>query len=512
MHKYTGKLMIGLITVLLIFIGLNQNISAQDQNLADMIEVRTTDSSNDADAEQMIERLNNVDSRILYETNRSGVSIILMDVPLTDLPEFQHLSGTVPRGWEQSGSTWDDVPGAGGFTTAARMGYSDAGNGHSTINLELHEYAHAVDSYTAGFTFSSTSEFNEIMAAEKNALFGDHQVSEYFDVPSEYFAEVFAMYYLDGKERDKLQSRAPRTYEYIDTLHNRIVTFGEITGNTMTIHWDAHENAESYNVYQDGELVDNVSETEYEATDLETNTNYEFYVEPLNDDGDALFTSFFRHASTSAEPDDSAEEKEAPDVDDSKLEEAISQAEEVPEAERSDDLANALSEAQEMLSESDEGNVEEQSSIDEAAETLLTAIGENSMDEEERPEQDALESSDEEQTEAEASSEESESGEDAVSEEETPENSASEDETSGEETVSEGDQSSETNPEEGASKEDESSDEKSETEEASQVETDEESEAVANPIFDGNHFIFIVAVMLLILAAASAVLIKVLRK
>src|SRR5699024_8279745 len=106
MHKYTGKLMIGLITVLLIFIGLNQNISAQDQNLADMIEVRTTDSSNDA--EQMIERLNNVDSRILYETNRSGVSIILMDVPLTDLPEFQNLSGTVPRGWEQSGSTWDD--------------------------------------------------------------------------------------------------------------------------------------------------------------------------------------------------------------------------------------------------------------------------------------------------------------------------------------------------------------------------------------------------------------------
>ncbi|HIV81119.1 MAG TPA: hypothetical protein H9994_00270, partial [Candidatus Salinicoccus merdavium] len=405
MHKYTGKLMIGLITVLLIFIGLNQNISAQDQNLADMIEVRTTDSSNDADAEQMIERLNNVDSRILYETNRSGVSIILMDVPLTDLPEFQHLSGTVPRGWEQSGSTWDDVPGAGGFTTAARIGYSDAGNGHSTINLELHEYAHAVDSYTAGFTFSSTSEFNEIMAAEKNALFGDHQVSEYFDVPSEYFAEVFAMYYLDGKERDKLQSRAPRTYEYIDTLHNRIVTFGEITGNTMMIHWDAHDNAESYNVYQNGELVDNVSESEYEATDLDTNTNYEFYVEPLDSSDDALFTSFFRHATTAAEPDDSEEEEEAPDVDDSKLEEAISQAEEIPEAERSDDLAEALSEAQDMLSESDEGNVEEQSSIDEAAEALLTAIEQNSMDEEERPEEDVTDASEEEHSESEESTE-----------------------------------------------------------------------------------------------------------
>src|SRR5690625_1786694 len=495
MHKYTGKLMIGLITVLLIFIGLNQNISAQDQNLADMIEVRTTDSSNDADAEQMIERLNNVDSRILYETNRSGVSIILMDVPLTDLPEFQHLSGTVPRGWEQSGSTWDDVPGAGGFTTAARMGYSDAGNGHSTINLELHEYAHAVDRYTAGFTFSSTSEFNEIMAAEKNALFGDHQVSEYFDVPSDYFAEVFAMYYLDGKERDKLQSRAPRTYEYIDTLHNRIVTFGEITGNTMMIHWDAHDNAESYNVYQNGELVDNVSESEYEATDLDTNTNYEFYVEPLDSSGDALFTSFFRHATTAAEPDDSEEEEEAPDVDDSKLEEAISQAEEIPEAERSDDLAEALSEAQDMLSESDEGNVEEQSSIDEAAEALLTAIEQNSMDEEERPEEDVTDASEEEHSESE------ESTEDTAAENDEEETSAEEEE-----------QAEKTAPGEESSEDDNTGEESSSEEESSQVETDEESAAVASPMFDDNYFIFIVAVILLILAVASAVLIRVLRK
>ncbi|SDK60958.1 anthrax toxin lethal factor-related metalloendopeptidase [Lacicoccus qingdaonensis] len=503
MHKYTGKLMTGLIIGLLIFIGLNQNISAQDQNLADMIEVRTTDDSNDAEARQMIERLNNVDSRILYETNRSGVSIILMDVPLTDLPEFQHLSGTVPRGWEQSASTWDDVPGAGGFTTAARIGYSDPGNGHSTINLELHEYAHAVDSYTAGFTFSSTSEFNELMAAEKDALFGDHEVPQYFDVPSEYFAEVFAMYYLGGEERDKLQSRAPQTYDYIDTLHNRIVSFGEITGNTMTIHWDAHDNAESYNIYQNGELVDNVSESEYEATDLETNTNYEFYVEPLNADGDALFTSFFRYAATSAEPDDSEEEEEAPDIDVSKLEEAISQAEEIPEAERSDELNGALDDAQELLSETDEGNVEEQSSVDETAEALLTAIEEASMEEAERPEEDITDSTEEEQSESEDSTEETstedENAEDEVSEEQTGGETA--EETQSEESSSEGDNTAE-----------EGSSEESETGETSQVETDEESETAASPAFDSNYIIFIAAVILLILAVASAVLIKVLRK
>src|SRR5699024_7062456 len=84
--------------------------------------------------------------------NSAGVSIILMDMPLTELPEFDYLSGKVPRGWEKTNSTWDEVPGAGGHTTAARIGYSDPGNGHSTINLELHEYGHAVDSYAAGFT------------------------------------------------------------------------------------------------------------------------------------------------------------------------------------------------------------------------------------------------------------------------------------------------------------------------------------------------------------------------
>src|SRR5699024_42522 len=153
--------------------------------------------------------------------------------------------------------------------------------------------------------FSSTSEFNEIMAAEKNALFGDHQVSEYFDVPSEYFAEVFAMYYLDGKERDKLQSRARRTYEYIDTLHNRIVTFGEITGNTMMMYWDAHAYAESCYVYDNGDLVDNVSVCDYGARYLDTNTHYRIYVGAFDSSGDALFRAFFRRAKTAAERADS---------------------------------------------------------------------------------------------------------------------------------------------------------------------------------------------------------------
>ncbi|MCD2138197.1 anthrax toxin lethal factor-related metalloendopeptidase [Salinicoccus halitifaciens] len=479
MYKPVSKVMVGLMMIGFLMIAWNQQISAQDSNLLEMVEVRTTDSSNNAEAEQMIDRLDNVDSRILYETNQSGVTIILMDVPLTELPEFQHLSGTVPRGWENSGNTWDDVPGAGGFTTAARIGYSDPGNGHSTINLELHEYAHAVDSYTAGFTFSDSSEFREIASAEKDALFGDHAVSEYFDVPSEYFAEAFAMYYLGGEEQSKLQSRAPQTYAYMETLNYRIVSFGEITGNTMTIEWDEYEGADSYNVYQNGEQVANVSEGEYKAEDLETSTNYEFYVEPLDSGGNALFTSFFRYATTSAEPDENGA-GDVSEVDDTKLEEAVAQAMDIPEAERTEELNEALVEANAVLEESKAGNVEDQSEVDEARENLLSAIELNNMPEGERPEEDI------------------ESTEGDTAENEGTETSEEAD------TAQEG---TETSEDEAVTEQEEA-----DTGETEEVETEEESAEVGGSIFNDNQFMFMAIAVLVILAVISAVLIRIVRR
>ncbi len=489
MHKSVSKVIMSLIMISFFTMAVNQQISAQDSNLLEMVEVRTTNSSNNAEAERMIERLDNVDSRILYETNRSGVTIILMDVSLTELPEFQHLSGTVPRGWEGSGNTWDDVPGAGGFTTAARIGYSDPGNGHSTINLELHEYGHAVDSYTAGFTFSDSSEFRQIATAEKGALFGDHPVSEYFDIPSEYFAEAFAMYYLGGEEQSKLQSRAPQTYNYMETLNYKIVSFGDITGNTMTIHWDEYEGADSYNVYQNGEQVANVSGGEYTAEDLETATNYEFYVEALDANGNPLFTSFFRYATTLAEPDENGA-GDVPEVDNTKLEEAVAQAWEIPEAERTGELNEALAGADSVLEESKAGNVEEQSEIDETTESLLNAIEQNELPEGERPEEDITET-----------------GEDAESSGTTEESAESE-----EETVTEEDESAAGSEDETAAEQEETSTEEADSEETGEVETEEESAEVGSSFFDNNNFIIIAAVVLVILAVISAVLIRVVRR
>jgi hypothetical protein len=41
---------------------------------------------------------------------------------MTDLPEFEHLKGQVPGGYEDTGRTWDDVVGACGPVTIAVIG------------------------------------------------------------------------------------------------------------------------------------------------------------------------------------------------------------------------------------------------------------------------------------------------------------------------------------------------------------------------------------------------------
>ena len=66
---------------------------------------------------------------------------------LTDNPTASHLSGMIPRGYVNN-TTWDDVPGLGGSKTVlVKIGASHKGNGHSSVNLELHELAHSIDNY-----------------------------------------------------------------------------------------------------------------------------------------------------------------------------------------------------------------------------------------------------------------------------------------------------------------------------------------------------------------------------
>ncbi|GAB6993753.1 hypothetical protein ACFOU0_03255 [Salinicoccus sesuvii] len=363
--------------------------SAASPSLQNMIEIRDPDGNYDAnEAQAMINRLSWVDERILAHTDRAGVRIILMDQPLTELPEFAYLSGVTPRGWENTGQTWDDVPGAGGYTTAARIGYSNPGNGHSTINLELHEYGHAVDSYAAGFTVSGSQEFMDIMAQEKDNLFYDHEVPSYFDVPGEYFAETFAMYYLGGSASARLAERAPMTYQFMASFHNRLVTIKGTTGNTAEFSWDPLEGAAYYEVYRDDTLVDTTQESYYQDTGIETSTTYNYHVRAMDQNNNPLLTSYFRTATTT-------DVSDAPVVETTELEQIIDEVEAVPAESRAPELQSALENAYALIEDDSVG----QDQVDESVTTLSDALSNN--DEAKVAEEDvAEETNGEESTEA----------------------------------------------------------------------------------------------------------------
>ncbi len=59
-----------------------------------------------------------------------------------------------------------------------------------------------------------------------------------------------------------------------------------ITSTTISLTWGSVSGAVSYNVYQDGELIDNVTTNSYTAEELEFSTSYEFEVTAVSSAGE----------------------------------------------------------------------------------------------------------------------------------------------------------------------------------------------------------------------------------
>jgi hypothetical protein len=70
-----------------------------------------------------------------------GEKMRLITGRLTDEPEYEHLRGKIPKGWEDTGCTWDDVPGIGGNPIVVRIDSCGSNLEHSSVCLELHEKA-----------------------------------------------------------------------------------------------------------------------------------------------------------------------------------------------------------------------------------------------------------------------------------------------------------------------------------------------------------------------------------
>ncbi|KXY42583.1 hypothetical protein AT265_09660 [Bacillus cereus] len=164
----------------------------------------------------MVDRLWSIPTNILITMHKQGVQVKLINFPLTDLPEYEYLRGTVPRGWEHTPYTWDDVPGAGGQTVVARIGYSYK-KMHSSVSLELHETAHSIDRYVFD-NISYSNKFTEIHALEHD----DFNDNPYFDYKEEYFAEALAYFYAGPDTKAELEEKAPLTYKFINELQRNI--------------------------------------------------------------------------------------------------------------------------------------------------------------------------------------------------------------------------------------------------------------------------------------------------
>ena len=68
----------------------------------------------------------------------------------------------------------------------------------------------------------------------------------------------------------------------LDPANPTGLTATAITSKTIDLSWNAAENAKSYNVYQDGELVSNVQGTSFKVEGLEPSTDYCFTVTSVN--------------------------------------------------------------------------------------------------------------------------------------------------------------------------------------------------------------------------------------
>lgn len=346
-----GLLILGIL--LFMTPAMQNNVQGQEQlnpYLLELVEVRATTDESRAEAQNMISRMNNVENSILYQANNNGALFILADTPITDQPEFEHLKGIVPRGHVNS---WDEIPGAGGHVSIARIGYSDYGRGHSTINLELHEFGHVADSFTVGLRVSETEEFRAAHSADVDELFGGDPLRDYYDLVEEYFAETFAMYYYTENTRAELAAKAPQTFEFFNTYNHRILSTGQVTGNTVTMTWDLHENAAVYEVYRDGELAGTTTGSAYIIEGLNIDTVYDFEVVAKDKNDKELYTSYSRSALTTSIED-------PPDVDTSILEATIDEVEtSYTDRDMGESLTRALSNAKSYISNDENLNQDE---------------------------------------------------------------------------------------------------------------------------------------------------------
>jgi len=191
-------------------------IDMESVSLIGQMIVLPEDDFDQKEAAGIINRIAMLPDSMLKRAVNQNIRVKLFEGNLTDNPSARHLKGVIPRGYTTN-RTWDQVPGIGGSRTVlVKIGSSDKGKGHSSVNLELHELAHSLDRHVYG-GIRKKEQFLKIWRHESRLLFPGR--AYFLDYPEEYFAESFAMFYIGGMPTRLLQQAAPQTYQYIKSLN-----------------------------------------------------------------------------------------------------------------------------------------------------------------------------------------------------------------------------------------------------------------------------------------------------
>lgn len=127
-----------------------------------------------------------------------GVELVA-DSGITAHPDGAADRGKTPRGWEGSGRTWDNVPGAFDTETGKTIIVANrVGEGHGSANLVLHEHAHAYDNSSVATTARRVSDGKDWQAVHGAMSWPTAYQQNYSE---ESFAESFAAYYHGAETR-----------------------------------------------------------------------------------------------------------------------------------------------------------------------------------------------------------------------------------------------------------------------------------------------------------------------
>jgi Pro-Pro endopeptidase len=191
------------------------SLDDETADIAGKLVILPEDEFDQQEAASIIRRLVLLPDSMIRKAVDSNIKVKLFEGNLTDNPSARHLKGIIPRGYT-SKRTWDQVPGIGGSRTVlVKIGSSEKGKGHGSVNLELHELAHSLDRHVYG-SIREEERFLEIWKRESRLLFPGR--AYFLDYPEEYFAESFAMFYIGGLPARLLKEAAPQTYQYIEGL------------------------------------------------------------------------------------------------------------------------------------------------------------------------------------------------------------------------------------------------------------------------------------------------------